>query len=210
MKITLSEIKNLVKQIIKEEEGIDIYDSVMYLVRKNNGKFKSEKQARFLKKMMYDNEGLIGHADSGWNTAAVFATWDDEGILTLTKHRKLKTGLKKEKMWEREADTVIKNKRRYELPIFIKNNMEAIEDQNEYISEYTIKLNELQNQYDELMEWLNNNQSINDYVKSTIVKNLDDLSLKIESIKESIEEHKGYLVKFEKNLEKLKKEFETL
>ena len=60
----------------------EIRNSVLGLAQKNNGVFKSEKQAAFLIKMINNNDGLIGHTANG---IPYFAWSDDKGITRITK-----------------------------------------------------------------------------------------------------------------------------
>lgn len=64
----------------------NIKRSIFSLAKYNNGKFKSEKQAEFLKKMLRRNEGYLGSTDTFGNSTAFFAYWDDEGITKIDKH----------------------------------------------------------------------------------------------------------------------------
>lgn len=59
---------------------------------KNNGLFKSEKQAEFLKGYFKDNDGCIGFADSGYNSTALFVEFDNDGITCVYKFLKKKKG----------------------------------------------------------------------------------------------------------------------
>lgn len=67
---------------------MEISKSVFNLTKSNNGFFKSEKQAQFLITQMSFLGGCIGHANSGYNSCPVFASWDEKGITTLVKSTK--------------------------------------------------------------------------------------------------------------------------
>lgn len=62
--------------------------SIFSLANSNNGFFKSERQANFLISQMSVNDGLIGHANSGYNACPIFAEWDNKGITKIVKASK--------------------------------------------------------------------------------------------------------------------------
>ena len=55
----------------------NIWISVNNLCEKNNGFFKSEKQSKFLCKVLEEQRGRI---DNGQYASSVFVEWDNEGI----------------------------------------------------------------------------------------------------------------------------------
>ena len=67
---------------------MEISKSIFGLAKSNNGFFKSEKQAAFLISQMSDLGGLIGHANSGYNSCPIFASWDEKGITKIIKSTK--------------------------------------------------------------------------------------------------------------------------
>jgi hypothetical protein len=62
-----------------------ISKSIFTLAKSNNGFFKSEKQSVFLISQLNQFGGFIGHADSGYNSCPLFASWDDKGITKIVK-----------------------------------------------------------------------------------------------------------------------------
>ena len=66
----------------------DIFASIFSLAKSNNGFFKSEKQASFLSSILQQFDGHIGHTDSGYNTCAVFAECDKQGVTKIYKTTK--------------------------------------------------------------------------------------------------------------------------
>lgn len=81
------ESKRLIKEGNNEdkdvlsESSIDLRMSVLGLCKNNNGMFKSEKQASFLKSMIDQRDGLVGHTEHG---RPYFAEYDDNGITKIT------------------------------------------------------------------------------------------------------------------------------
>jgi len=62
-----------------------ISKSIFGLTKSNNGFFKSKKQAQFLISQMSSFDGCIGHANSGYNSCPIFASWDEKGITKVVK-----------------------------------------------------------------------------------------------------------------------------
>ena len=62
--------------------------SIFGLAKNNNGQFKSEAQAKFLTSKMDEVDGYVGSVTSGYNSCPVFAEYDSEGIIKLTKSTK--------------------------------------------------------------------------------------------------------------------------
>jgi hypothetical protein len=54
--------------------------SVYSLAKNNNGYFKSDKQAAFLKNQIDKGQGAVGHQEAYGNYVTVFAEYDDRGI----------------------------------------------------------------------------------------------------------------------------------
>lgn len=67
---------------------MEILKSIFGLAKSNNGFFKSEKQAAFLISQMSEFSGCIGHANSGYNSCPIFASWDEKGITKIVKSAK--------------------------------------------------------------------------------------------------------------------------
>ncbi len=67
---------------------MEISKSIFALAKSNNGFFKSEKQSAFLISQLKNFDGCIGHADSGYNSCPIFASWDDKGITKIIKSSK--------------------------------------------------------------------------------------------------------------------------
>lgn len=82
-----------------------IKTSVYHLAYKNNGFWKSEKQATFLMSVL-QSENCIGFADSGYNSCPIFVIWDNDGITQIYKKSKTKTGCKEVIVWERKIQGV--------------------------------------------------------------------------------------------------------
>lgn len=66
---------------VLSENSIDLRMSVLGLVKNNNGIFKSEKQASFLKSLIDQQDGVVGHTEHG---RPYFAEYDDKGITKIT------------------------------------------------------------------------------------------------------------------------------
>lgn len=67
---------------------MEISKSIFGLTKSNNGFFKSGKQAQFLISQMSSYDGCIGHANSGYNSCPIFASWDEKGITKVVKATK--------------------------------------------------------------------------------------------------------------------------
>lgn len=67
---------------------MEISKSIFGLAKSNNGFFKSEKQSKFLIAQMSEFGGCIGHANSGYNSCPIFASWDEKGITKIVKSAK--------------------------------------------------------------------------------------------------------------------------
>ena len=92
-------LKNLVNKIILSENSVDLRMSVLGLVKNNNGIFKSEKQAAFLKSIIDQRDGVIGHTEHG---RPYFAYYDDKGIT------KVEVGNPPELYWERKEAGILR------------------------------------------------------------------------------------------------------
>ena len=85
MREQIDRIKNW-KQFVNESLSIDeLWKSVFGLTKNNNGLFKSEAQAKFLISQINNNQGLVGYANSGYNSIPIFAEYDEKGITKLVK-----------------------------------------------------------------------------------------------------------------------------
>ena len=62
--------------------------SIFGLAKSNNGFFKSEKQKQFLSSKIDEFGGCIGHANSGYHSCPIFATYDEKGITKIVKSTK--------------------------------------------------------------------------------------------------------------------------
>jgi hypothetical protein len=97
------ESKGLLKESetndVLSESSIDLRMSVLGLAKNNNGMFKSEKQASFLKLMIDKRDGLIGHTEHG---RPYFADYDDKGIIKVT------VGNPPELYWERKEQGILR------------------------------------------------------------------------------------------------------
>lgn len=95
------ESKGLVQnsEDILSENFTDLKMSVLGLAKNNNGMFKSEKQASFLKSIINRSEGLIGHTEHG---RPYFAYYDDKGIT------KVEVGNPPELYWERKEVGILR------------------------------------------------------------------------------------------------------
>ena len=116
---------------------MDISKSIFGLAKNNNGFFKSEKQAKFLIQVLEERGGHVGQANSGYNQCSMFATWDEKGILEITKHRS--TG-KLEVMFQRKEEGVLTVKEQKQIKSLKKriNDLEkSIERRQEYIKTST-------------------------------------------------------------------------
>jgi hypothetical protein len=82
---------------------MEIAQSIFALAKSNNGLFKSEKQSAFLISQLKKTDGCIGHADSGYNSCPIFASWDDKGITKIVKASKNGDTL----MFERKQEGVL-------------------------------------------------------------------------------------------------------
>lgn len=67
---------------------MEISKSIFGLAKSNNGFFKSEKQSKFLIEKLSDFSGCIAHANSGFNSCPIFASWDGKGITKIVKSAK--------------------------------------------------------------------------------------------------------------------------
>jgi hypothetical protein len=97
------ESKGLLKESetndVLSESSIDLRMSVLGLAKNNNGIFKSEKQASFLKLMIDERDGLIGHTEHG---RPYLADYDDKGIIKIT------VGNPPELYWERKEQGILR------------------------------------------------------------------------------------------------------
>lgn len=94
----------------------DLIKTVFSLTKNNGGKFKSEAQAKFIIDYLKKNQNFIGQADSGYNTAPLFAEADAEGITKVIKHTfSGGKGYKDEVVWERGTPGVLSPKREKEI-----------------------------------------------------------------------------------------------
>jgi hypothetical protein len=82
---------------------MNIQISILSLSKKNNGYFKSEKQAEFLIDQLKKKQGYFGSFSSGYYSCPLFATWDGKGIIKTQKSTK--TGMVT--LFERKVEGVI-------------------------------------------------------------------------------------------------------
>ena len=67
--ITESQLKNL----LLEEDSNELLRSIYSLAKNNNGLFKSEKQAQFLKRQIDFRDGIVGSQEMYGNSVSVRA-----------------------------------------------------------------------------------------------------------------------------------------
>lgn len=80
-------IKSAVKQFLTEALSVDdLRKTVFNLTKYNNGFFKSEKQANFLKTELDKLEGYIGGGEMYGNYYTFFVNYDDKGITQVEKY----------------------------------------------------------------------------------------------------------------------------
>ena len=88
--ITESQLKNLLleedKAPINEEDSNELLRSIYSLAKNNNGLFKSEKQAQFLKRQIDFRDGIVGSQEMYGNSVSVRAEYDDKGITKIYTH----------------------------------------------------------------------------------------------------------------------------
>jgi len=88
--ITESQLKNLLleedKTPINEEGSNELLRSIYSLAKNNNGVFKSEKQAQFLKRQIDFRNGMVGSQEMYGNSVSVHAEYDDKGITKIYTH----------------------------------------------------------------------------------------------------------------------------
>lgn len=88
--ITESQLKNLLleedKTSINEEDSNELLRSIYSLAKNNNGLFKSEKQAQFLKRQIDFRDGIVGSQEMYGNSVSVRAEYDDKGITKIYTH----------------------------------------------------------------------------------------------------------------------------
>jgi hypothetical protein len=100
-------LTSLIKEVIHEAfQPMDIGQSVWSLVKSNNGKFKSDKQAAFLKSQLEKTDGVIKGGEIYGHGFNFFVDWDDEGITKITQNNQ-KTG-NKEVKWERKMEGTLR------------------------------------------------------------------------------------------------------
>jgi len=80
--ITESQLKNL----LLEEDSNELLRSIYSLAKNNNGLFKSEKQAQFLKRQIDFRDGIVGSQEMYGNSVSVRAEYDDKGITKIYTH----------------------------------------------------------------------------------------------------------------------------
>jgi hypothetical protein len=101
IKINKSDFNLLIKRIVNEEkerllsektnilneEGPnELLRSIYSLAKNNNGNFKSEAQAAFLKRQIDLRDGAVGSHEVYGNSVTVFVEYDDKGITKIYTH----------------------------------------------------------------------------------------------------------------------------
>ena len=101
IKINKSDFNLLIKRIVNEEkerllsektnilneEGPnELLRSIYSLAKNNNGNFKSEAQAAFLKRQIDLRDGVVGSQEMYGNSVSVHAEYDDKGITKIYTH----------------------------------------------------------------------------------------------------------------------------
>jgi hypothetical protein len=71
---------------LDEIDSNELLKSVYSLAKNNNGIFKSDAQAGFLKRMIDQRDGMIGSHEMYGNSVSVFAEYDDKGITKIYTH----------------------------------------------------------------------------------------------------------------------------
>lgn len=72
--------------ILNEADSNELLRSIYSLVKNNNGVFKSEKQAQFLKRQIDLRDGVVGSQEMYGNSVSVYAEYDDKGITKIYTH----------------------------------------------------------------------------------------------------------------------------
>lgn len=93
--------KQQIVEIVKEVVGNSLAQSIYGLVKSNNGLFKSDAQANFLKSQLDRSSGVFGSGSAYGNSYTDFAEYDDKGIVRITR-KAFKTG-KESTFWERKV-----------------------------------------------------------------------------------------------------------
>jgi hypothetical protein len=74
------------KSTINEEGSNELLRSIYSLAKNNNGVFKSEKQAQFLKRQIDLRDGVVGNHEAYGNSVSVRVEYDDKGITKIYTH----------------------------------------------------------------------------------------------------------------------------
>lgn len=126
------------KEIINENLSTnELGKSIFGLTKNNNGFFKSEAQAKFLINQINNNQGLVGHASSGYNSIPIFAEYDEKGITKLVKRSNDKSLKDKNVIvFERKNDKGLNTLEIKELKT-LKRNLKKLEiDLNDKVSSW--------------------------------------------------------------------------
>lgn len=186
------------------------------LVKNNNGKFKSEKQAKFfLDNVLMDDYICMGGSMYG-NSYTIFYHMDKIGVYKVEKHL-FKTN-KTVITFERESDDVFNAKRIKFLEYSIKDMIERLEN----FSLLSFQKRDANNELKQFIKAVRNIESVpkfkkeypnirEDYADGHLNKVLNELAKKREACsKEHREEKLKELETLKKRLEKFKKELNDL
>lgn len=101
IKINKSDFNLLIKRIVTEEKerllsektntlneesSNELLRSIYSLAKNNNGNFKSEAQAAFLKRQIDLRDGVVGSQEMYGNSVSVHVEYDDKGITKIYTH----------------------------------------------------------------------------------------------------------------------------
>jgi hypothetical protein len=125
----IDKVKNF-KQFVNESlSTAELGKSVFSLTKNNNGLFKSEAQAKFLISQIDNYQGLVGYANSGYNSIPIFAEYDEKGITKLVKRSNDKSLKDKDVVvFERKNDNGLNTLEIKELNT-LKRNLKKLETQ---------------------------------------------------------------------------------
>ena len=129
MRQMIDKVKNFNQFVNESLSTNELSKSVFGLTKNNNGLFKSEAQAKFLISQININQGLVGYADSGYNSIPIFAEYDEKGITKLVKRSNDKSLKDKNVVvFERKNDNGLNTLEIKELNT-LKRNLKKLETQ---------------------------------------------------------------------------------
>jgi len=191
----------------------DIAKSLFSLVRYNRGKFRSEKQAKFILSKSVGNVISVTLNPDQYDAANFQFVLDDEGVVEVTKHtrRKKHHGDNVSLYWDRSEESSKKFQKDNQKKIaahlnFIKDIEESLEHSEQRIQKLKDEIKEINDMYDDTLKsiaHLNNEEANNAVIRSRD----GDVNKKIKEIDsevEMIEKYKGMISDKEKAIERLK------